>query len=54
MYLLMFLLKVKEALIGAYQLNIQGLNVTVPYKEEIIPFFQSWKDTPTKLGQLIH
>lgn len=25
----------KEAIVGAYELNVQGLNVTVPYKEKV-------------------
>lgn len=28
----------ERALTGAYELNIQGINVTVPYKETVIPY----------------
>lgn len=30
--------KVGEAVKGAFALNVQGLNVTVPYKNEVMPF----------------
>ncbi|NLK97535.1 shikimate dehydrogenase [Defluviitalea saccharophila] len=40
----------KEALIGAYQLNIQGLNVTVPYKEEVIPFLSKLEGYANQIG----
>lgn len=30
-----------EAVAGAYALNVLGLNVTVPYKTEVIPFLKS-------------
>ncbi|MDO4292893.1 MAG: shikimate dehydrogenase [Eubacteriales bacterium] len=33
--------RVGEAVRGAYALNVLGLNVTVPYKQAVIPFLQS-------------
>ncbi|KAE9637244.1 shikimate dehydrogenase [Defluviitalea raffinosedens] len=40
----------KEALVGAYQLNIQGLNVTVPYKQEVIPFLLKLEGYADQIG----
>lgn len=32
--------RLEEAVKGAYALNVLGVNVTVPYKKEVIPFLQ--------------
>ncbi len=40
---------VREAVEGAYALNLLGMNVTVPYKSEVIPFL---KDIDPLAGQI--
>lgn len=40
----------REALLGAYQLNIQGMNVTVPYKQEVIPFLSKLEGYANQIG----
>jgi len=40
----------REALTGAYQLNIQGMNVTVPYKQEVIPFLSKIEGYANQIG----
>lgn len=40
----------KEAVEGAHALNILGLNVTVPYKQEVIPFLQETDSLAAQIG----
>ena len=42
--------KLKEAVAGAYGLNILGMNVTVPYKSEIIPYLEEVDALADKIG----
>lgn len=42
--------KVKEAIEGAYALNLLGLNVTVPYKSRVIPFLKDIDPLAEKIG----
>lgn len=39
-----------EALKGAYALNLLGLNVTVPYKSEVIPYLREVDPLAKKIG----
>ncbi len=39
-----------EAVSGAYALSIQGMNVTVPYKEKVIPFLAQTDELAAKIG----
>lgn len=41
---------VEHAVNGAYGLNILGLNVTVPYKSEVIPYLSDMDDMAEKIG----
>ena len=41
---------VKEAVEGAYALNLLGLNVTVPYKSEVIPFLKDIDPLAKQIG----
>lgn len=41
---------IRQAVEGAYALNIQGLNVTVPYKSEIIDCLTEIDDMAEKIG----
>lgn len=41
---------VKEAVVGAFALNILGCNVTVPYKSEIMPFLSEIDPLAAKIG----
>ncbi len=41
---------VEQAVNGAYALNILGLNVTVPYKSEVIPYLSNVDDMAEKIG----
>lgn len=42
--------KLKDAVKGAYALNILGLNVTVPYKEKIMPYLKDVDGLARKIG----
>ncbi|MCR5657083.1 MAG: AAA family ATPase [Butyrivibrio sp.] len=42
--------KVKEALEGALSMGILGLNVSVPYKSEVIPFLQEIDPVAERIG----
>ncbi|MDD6715163.1 MAG: shikimate dehydrogenase [Firmicutes bacterium] len=39
-----------EAIRGAYELNILGMNVTVPYKSAVIPFLRDIDPSAEKIG----
>ena len=41
---------VEEAVKGAYALNLLGLNVTVPYKSDVIPYLQELDPLAEKIG----
>ena len=41
---------VEKAVTGAYALGITGLNVTVPYKQEVIPFLKDIDPLAKKIG----
>lgn len=41
---------VKEAVEGAYALNLLGMNVTVPYKSEVIPFLKDIDPLAEQIG----
>lgn len=41
---------VREAVEGAYALNLLGCNVTVPYKSEVIPFLKELDPLAEKIG----
>lgn len=41
---------VEEAVKGAYALNLMGLNVTVPYKSDVIPHLQELDPLAEKIG----
>lgn len=40
----------EASLLGAYQLNIKGLNVTVPHKQEVIPFLSKVEGYAKQIG----
>lgn len=42
--------RVKEAVEGAYALNIKGLNVTVPHKSAVIPYLSNIDPLAEKIG----
>ena len=42
--------RVKEAVEGAYALNIKGLNVTVPHKSAVIPYLSEIDPLAEKIG----
>lgn len=42
--------KVKEAVEGAWALNLLGCNVTVPYKSQVIPFLKEIDPLAEKIG----
>ncbi|MCD8039301.1 MAG: shikimate dehydrogenase [Lachnospiraceae bacterium] len=42
--------RLKDAVRGAYGLNILGMNVTVPYKSEVIPFLAELDPLAGKIG----
>lgn len=42
--------KLKEAVEGAWALNLLGLNVTVPYKSQVIPFLKEIDPLAEKIG----
>ncbi|MGN1159350.1 MAG: shikimate dehydrogenase [Lachnospiraceae bacterium] len=42
--------RVKEAVEGAYALNIKGLNVTVPHKSAVIPYLSDIDPLAEKIG----
>lgn len=39
-----------EAISGAYDLNILGMNVTVPYKSQVMPFLKEIDETAAAIG----
>ncbi len=39
-----------DAIAGAYALNLSGLNVTVPYKSQVIPFLSGMDELAEKIG----
>lgn len=41
---------VREAVEGAYALNLLGMNVTVPYKSEVIPFLKDMDPLAKQIG----
>lgn len=41
---------VKKAIEGAYALNILGLNVTVPYKSEVMKYLAETEETAQRIG----
>ncbi|MCM1058411.1 MAG: shikimate dehydrogenase [Firmicutes bacterium] len=42
--------RVREAVEGAYALNLLGCNVTVPYKSEVIPYLKELDPLAEKIG----
>ena len=42
--------RLEDAVKGAYALNLLGLNVTVPYKSEVIPFLKEIDPLAQKIG----
>ena len=42
--------KLKEAVDGAFALNVVGMNVTVPYKEKIMPYLKDVESLAAKIG----
>lgn len=42
--------QVKEAVEGAWALNLLGVNVTVPYKQEVIPYLKEIDPLAEKIG----
>lgn len=42
--------KLKDAIFSLKTLNIVGFNVTIPHKEDIIPFLDELDETATKIG----
>lgn len=44
--------QLEAALKGAYALNIQGMNVTVPYKKDVIPFLTEVDPNARALGSV--
>lgn len=42
--------RVKEAVEGAYALNLLGCNVTVPYKSEVIPYLKAIDPLADRIG----
>lgn len=41
---------VREAVLGAYALNLLGCNVTVPYKSDVLPFLKEIDSLAEKIG----
>lgn len=41
---------VKEAVEGAYALNLLGCNVTVPYKSEVLPYLKDMDELAKRIG----
>ncbi len=41
---------VKEAVEGAYALNLLGCNVTVPYKSEVLPYLKETDELAARIG----
>jgi len=42
--------KLEDAVKGAFALNVLGLNITVPYKTEVIPYLSSIDDAAKQIG----
>ena len=42
--------QLEDAIKGAYALNIQGLNITVPYKSDVIPFLKELDPLAERIG----
>lgn len=42
--------RLEEAVKGAYALNLLGLNVTVPYKSDVIPFLKEMDPLAARIG----
>lgn len=42
--------QIETAVKGAYELNILGMNVTVPYKSQVIPFLREMDELAEKIG----
>lgn len=42
--------RIEEAVLGAYALNIQGANVTVPHKSAVIPYLKEIDSLAGKIG----
>lgn len=42
--------KLEEAVKGAFALNLLGLNITVPYKSQVIPYLSGIDDLAEKIG----
>lgn len=42
--------ELEDALKGAYALNIQGINVTYPYKEAVMPYLVAIDDYGKQIG----
>ena len=42
--------RVREAVEGAYALNLLGVNVTVPYKSQVIPFLKEIDPLAERIG----
>lgn len=42
--------KLEEAITGAFALQIQGMNITVPYKSEVLPFLEEIDPLAAKIG----
>jgi len=42
--------RLKEAVLGAYALNLLGLNVTVPYKSDVLPYLSDIDPLAQKIG----
>jgi shikimate dehydrogenase len=44
--------RLEDAIKGAYALNIQGLNVTVPYKKDVIPYLVDIDEMAKNIGSV--
>jgi shikimate dehydrogenase len=44
--------RLEDAIKGAYALNIQGLNVTVPYKNEVVPYLVDLDEMAKNIGSV--
>lgn len=42
--------QLEEAIKGAYALNIQGMNITVPYKEQVVTFLKAIDPLAAQIG----
>ncbi len=42
--------EVEKAVVGAYELNVKGMNVTVPHKNAVIPYLKDIDSLAAKIG----